>query len=123
MIGVILVYSVLTVFPMPHRREVINHSKIHCHQVIEFKEVFLTKEYLCLVLELAPGKCRILAALHPGLLPSQFAQHVAWSHSQCQAQACSANAGGDLLSYINDHQTGLQESEARWIFQQVMSTG
>ncbi|KAK9834635.1 hypothetical protein WJX74_006249 [Apatococcus lobatus] len=64
------------------RREVINHSKIHCHQVIEFKEVFLTKEYLCLVLELAPG--------------------------------------GDLLSYINDHQSGLQEPEARWIFQQLV---
>eukprot|EP00803_Ostreobium_quekettii_P004335 evm.model.scf_823.11 EVM.evm.TU.scf_823.11 scf_823:61607-62918(+) len=36
-------------------REILNHRNLLHHHVIQFKEVFLTKEYLCIVMEYAPG--------------------------------------------------------------------
>lgn len=36
-------------------REVIMHSNFVHQHVIQFRDVFLTKKYLCLVMEYAPG--------------------------------------------------------------------
>lgn len=68
-------------------REIINQRLCCTHpNIIQFQEVFLTPEYLCIVSEYAPG--------------------------------------GDLVDFIERHNTAhdraLTESEARWLFQQLV---
>ncbi|GMH36943.1 hypothetical protein BSKO_04816 [Bryopsis sp. KO-2023] len=62
-------------------REIINHRRLYHHHIIEFRGIFLTKEYLGIVLEYAEG--------------------------------------GDLLAWIKSRKF-LKESQARWLFQQLI---
>ncbi|CAL8464870.1 g4405 [Coccomyxa elongata] len=62
-------------------REIVNHSSLLHPHIVQFKEAFLTREYLAIAMEYVDG--------------------------------------GDMFQYVKVRR-GLQETEARWFFQQVM---
>ncbi len=108
--------------------EVLNHRMLRHPHVIEFKEVLLTPEYLCIAMEYASGALAPLCHPPPPPLRAAHAADPAepppapGSQQQgrpARLRALGAAAGGNLFSYVQ-RAVRLKEPAARWFFQQLV---
>lgn len=96
--------------------EIVNHSLLRHPHVIQFREVFVTQDYVCIgELRAAGNVClKLLILLLPGV------PDVPFCYQTLDVPAVMEYANGGSLFDLVRTQKRLKETQARWFFQQLI---